>query len=243
VIAEGGVGASFFVIGSGAVKVCKRRPEGEITLAHLGEGAFFGEMALLSGAPRAASVVAQEPSELLEVSAALLSELMQRYPHVGQVLKRFCRERFLSNVLATSRVFAEFSGADRRRLFERFKVRAARAGERVLEEGRPSDGLYVVLTGAYEVQKAQGGRAAKLADLREGDLFGEISLLTKGPATATVVAASRGTVLRLPREDFDELISTHPQVLALVSELTDERLRQQQAVAAGLEAPPGITFL
>jgi len=58
--------------------VYKAGPEGkEITLAHLGEGAFFGEMALLSGAPRTANVVAEEESEILEVTDTLLRELQR----------------------------------------------------------------------------------------------------------------------------------------------------------------------
>ncbi|RYZ40729.1 MAG: cyclic nucleotide-binding domain-containing protein, partial [Myxococcaceae bacterium] len=71
-------------------------------------------------------------------------------------------------------------------------------------------------------------------------LFGEISLLQKTPATATVEAARHTTLLRLPREDFDSLISSHPQVLMLVSDLSDERLRRTQRLldaatdAAGL---------
>jgi CRP-like cAMP-binding protein len=244
VIEEGGVGASFFVIGSGSVRITKRRPEGEKVLARLKEGSFFGEMALLSGSPRAASVVAAEPTELLEISAQLLSNLLRRYPGVAAVLKRFCRERLLANVLTLSPLFAQFSGEERRRLFARFKARAALPKERILEEGRPSDGLYVVLTGAFEVTKAQGDQQQKLALLREGDLFGEISLLTKGPATASVIAVGRATLLKLSREAFNELICTHPQILALVSELSDERLRLQQASGAVQAGPtPGIVFL
>ena len=91
----------------------------------------------------------------------------------------------------------------------------------IIREGDRTDGLYVVLSGEVEVRK----EAQQVARLREGELFGEMSLLHKAPATADVVASRRTSLLRLPREDFDALISSHPQILAHVAELTEERLR------------------
>ncbi len=239
VVQEGSIGTSFFVLCSGTVKVCRQGPEGEIVLARLTEGAFFGEMALLSGAPRAASVVAEDDTECLEISATLLAGLQKRYPHVGQVLKKFCRQRLLSNVMATSPLFRPFEKSERKSLVEKFKARDVGEGERILEEGRIGDGLYVVMAGEVEVRKQKDGGELTLARLKEGELFGEISLLTKSAATATVAAAKRSTVLRMPRATFDELISTHPQILMLVSELSDERLRIQQALEAGAVAFEG----
>ncbi len=68
----------------------------------------------------------------------------------------------------------------------------------------------------------------ELARLKEGELFGEMSLLQKTPATATVSAAKHTSLLRLPREDFDALVSTNPEVHALVSELTANRARANE---------------
>ena len=69
-----------------------------------------------------------------------------------------------------------------------------------------------------------------MAHLREADVFGEMSLLQKAPATATVTALRRTSLLRLPREDIDEIIMSHPQILVLVSELTEDRRRQTDAI-------------
>jgi CRP-like cAMP-binding protein len=243
VVEQGSIGSSFFVLTSGTVKVVKRTEAGETVLARLNEGSFFGEMALLSGSPRAASVVAEDEAECLEISAALLASLTRRWPHVGQALKKFCRQRLLNNVMATSPLFRPFDKDNRRALVERFKARELPAGEVILSEGQPADGLYVVMAGEVEVRKRVEGKDVRLAALREGEVFGEISLLTKSPATATVAALRPTTILRLPRAAFDELISTHPQILALVSDLSDDRLKAQQAFEHGKLASDGLLLL
>jgi len=82
-------------------------------------------------------------------------------------------------------------------------------------------GLYVVLHGSVAVTTTKGRQSIELARLREGEIFGEMSLITRQPATATVTSGGNSILLRLPRESFQELAVTHPQILALVSELTE----------------------
>jgi CRP-like cAMP-binding protein len=72
-----------------------------------------------------------------------------------------------------------------------------------------------------------------LARLKEGDIFGEMSLLTRNPASATVSAVGNSIFLRLPRESFQELVVTHPQILALVSDLTELRKSATDAILHG----------
>ena len=226
ILKEGEPGRSFFVIVEGKVRIWKKLPDGkELQLATLEEGAFFGEMALLSGAPRTANVSAEDDTELLEVSDAVLRHLARNHPQVVKSLKNFYRQRLLNNVMAISPLFKDFDPAERRQLVEKFKLRQAAPGEMLIKEGAQSDGLYVVLHGSVDVAAQQ----IDLAHLREGEIFGEMSLLTRQPATATVVSPGNAILLRLPRDQFQELVVTHPQILALVSELTDQRAAATRA--------------
>jgi len=230
ILEQGSRGNAFYVICSGRVRIVRETVSGPRELAVLGEGAFFGEMALLSGAPRSASgVSASEDTQVLEISAPVLADVSRLYPQVARALRRFCRQRLLSEVMNTSALFQPFGRKDRRALVERFRARDVRRGDVLIREGQPVDGLYVVLSGEVAVSKA----GQSLASLREGELFGEMSLLHKTPATATVTATRNTSLLRLPREDFDLLILTHPQVLVLVSELTDARQRSNEARLEG----------
>ena len=226
ILAEGERGRSFYVIVDGKVRIWKKLPDGtELELAELSEGAFFGEMALLSGAPRTANVSAQDDTELLEVSDAVLRSLAKKHPQVVKSLKNFYRQRLLSNVMAISPLFKDFDPAQRQTLVEKFRLRQAAPGEIVIKEGAQSDGLYVVLHGSVHV----AAQAIDLARLKEGDIFGEMSLLTREPATATVTSAGNAILLRLARDQFQELVVTHPQILALVSELTEQRAAATRA--------------
>lgn len=227
ILAQGTHGDAFYVICEGSVRVFREEDGRRQDLATLELGAFFGEMALLSGAPRAASVESvSDDTQVLEISAAVLATLSRSHPPVAKALKKFCRERLLANVMNSSALFRPFNRKDRRNLVERFRARDVERGDVIIREGDATDGLYVVLSGEVEVHKS----GQRLTILKEGDLFGEISLLQKTPATATVEATRHTTLLRLPREDFDSLISSHPQVLMLVSDLSDERLRRTQHV-------------
>ncbi|MBM4780520.1 MAG: cyclic nucleotide-binding domain-containing protein [Archangiaceae bacterium] len=227
IIEQGSQGTSFFVICAGKVRVLRTDGDATRELATLEEGAFFGEMALLSDAPRSASVeAASEDTQLLEIPAIVLTDLSTQFPTVATALKKFCRQRLLANLMNSAALFKPFTKSERRDLVQRFRARDAVPGEVLIREGQPSDGLYVVLTG--EVSVVVGGR--QVATLKEGQVFGEMSLLTRSPTSATVKTTRRTSFLRLPREDFDQLIMSHPQILEQVAELTDERRKQNAAL-------------
>ena len=138
---------------------------------------------------------------------------------VSTALKKFCRQRMLSNLMNTAPIFSPFNKSDRRDLVQKFRARDVGRGDVLVKEGSISDGLYVVLSGEVAVE-AKGQR---IATLKEGQVFGEMSLLTRTPAGATVRATRHTSLLRLPKQDFDGLILSHPQVLEHVSTLIDER--------------------
>jgi CRP-like cAMP-binding protein len=237
IVREGEAGTSLFVLASGTARVERAGPGGApVLLARLPAGSFFGEMAILSGEPRSATVIAEEPVEVLEIAAGVLRDLAGEHPAVVESLGAFYRRRLLANAMATSPIFRPFDRAERTSLMERFRCREVAAGAVVVAEGEPADGLHVVLSGALDVWKRRDGGPARAARLREGDLFGETSCLRKGPASASVVAARRCLLLRLPRADFDALVLSHPQILEALAELDEERQHGLAAVAAGRAA-------
>jgi len=226
IIRQGARGESMFVITSGQVRVLKRIDEKRMwQVALLGEGSFFGEMAVLRGGKRSASVQAVRPTELLEITREMLDELIARYPAVEDILDNFMTQRLLRNVMNTSPIFKPFDVPERVHIIERFVIRPVTAGEILIQQDQESDGLFVALRGEFKVFRAmEDGKEVEVGQLREGDVFGEISCLKKHPATASVRASGPGVVLRLPREDFDELVMGHPQILELVESMGEKHL-------------------
>jgi signal-transduction protein with cAMP-binding, CBS, and nucleotidyltransferase domain len=88
IITEGEPGQSLFVLTTGTVKVFVRDPAGRnVALCPLGEGAFFGEIATLSGRPRSATVTAASRCELLELDKPALEAILKLHPRVRDVLE------------------------------------------------------------------------------------------------------------------------------------------------------------
>ena len=226
-LAEDAVGTSMFVIIQGRVRVSRRALDGsgaEVELAMLGDGTFFGEGALLSDAPRTATVTCVEETMVFEISRDLLAQMTAEYPSVGDVMRRFHKNRLITNLLKTSVVFAPFSTAEKKDLIERFKSRQVDEGTFLVTREKPGDGLYVVLSGRCEVLDAgPDGRDVVVAELRDGDVFGEMSMLWNKDTCASVRASTSCVVLRLPRHSFSEVIMTYPQILESLAALSERR--------------------
>jgi CRP-like cAMP-binding protein len=232
-VQEGERGTSMFVIIQGRVVVKRSESVGDLVLAELTDGAFFGEMALLSDAPRMASVVCADDTMLFEISRELLADITREYPSVGEVMKKFHKNRLITNLLKTSPIFQPFSTKDKKDLIEKFKSRTVDEGTYLITRERPGEGLYVVLSGRCEVFDTNTeGKELLLAELKEGDVFGEMSMLWHKKTCASVKATTPCVVLRLPRESFNEVIMTHPQILETLTALSERRQQQNQELTA-----------
>jgi hypothetical protein len=95
IIREGSPGGSLYTLTSGRVRAFKKDPAtgGQSQLGDLAEGAFFGEMSILTGQPRMASIVALTRCELLELDRPTLDQITKTHPHVWNVLREFAQKR------------------------------------------------------------------------------------------------------------------------------------------------------
>jgi hypothetical protein len=95
ILREGQPGGSLYMLTSGRVRAFKKDPASgkQNPLGDLKEGAFFGEMSILTGQPRMASVVALSRCELLELDRPTLDGITKTHPHVWDVLREFAEKR------------------------------------------------------------------------------------------------------------------------------------------------------
>ena len=214
---QGDPGDTLFVVAWGEVAVLVPQE-----VARLSEGDFFGEIALLADRPRTATVKATVDSQVLALDRALLIDLVAASPDVLKVLLRFLRERLIATLAETSPLFSPFTALERVALAARFQFLEIDDGLAMIEQGKKSPGLFVLLSG--EALLAGSGRT--VGTVGAGDMFGELSLITGQDATASVVARGRCFVLFLPRAEFSEVIMTHPQILEHIGEIAEARRHQ-----------------
>jgi CRP-like cAMP-binding protein len=195
-------------------------------VARLFENTLFGEMALITGQPRTASVAAASEADVIGVSKEALAHVTARLPAIRAALDGFSRERLIKNLLQTSPLFVPFTKSQQGELLRRFEGLEVEAGTELISEGERGKGLFLVLAGEVEVvARADTPDAVSLARLKPGDIFGEMSLVTDQPTSATVRATLRSTVLFLKREYVERLAEAIPQVQAYFEQVALNRAR------------------
>jgi CRP-like cAMP-binding protein len=107
-------------------------------------------------------------------------------------------------------------------------------GDRILEEGTPSDGLFILADGAVDVVKGEGEQGVLINSLHErGDFFGEMALIDILPRSANVIAACETRILAFHKKVLTTLFSRVPRVqMTLVLEIARNlslRLREADA--------------
>lgn len=225
VYAEGAPGDALYLIDSGQVQVTS---DGH----PLGDGDFFGEMALLTGKPRTRTVTATENANLWVLYRSDFDDLVNRYPAISVALSRELSERlvemdrrFTESHLRGLKLLAGLSAGQLEDVSRRLKPARFRQGETILREGDPGDEMFFIESGRVQVVRRDGADELILAELAAGDLFGEMALLTGGPRSASVIALSDLNVWLLPKADFDALVATYPNLALALSRLLSERLR------------------
>lgn len=194
----------------------------------LGEGEIVGEGALLDDVERRADVAAYGPVQALFVAKSLLDGLVAKHPPLGDVLLDLMGRRQIANVLETSPVLGGFDGPTRAELAKLFELRRAATGTTLVEAGKRSNGLFVVLVGKL---RSPRGRV-----LKAGAALGQRSLITREPAATTWTADTDVLLLRVPAARFTTLAASFPPVLARLSELAGEHDGADD-VLDGVEGP------
>jgi tetratricopeptide (TPR) repeat protein len=97
-------------------------------------------------------------------------------------------------------------------------------GDVIISEGEPGSSMYLIASGEVKVYThSAGGERVYLARLGEGDFFGEVSVLTGKPRTATITASQRSELLRLDKDKLDKILAKHPKVRSVIDDFYKRR--------------------
>lgn len=118
--------------------------------------------------------------------------------------------RMMSGMFAldnlTVGAFASLPPANIQTLLDKFKRVSAKRGQTIIKQGDPGDYYYLLESGRCKVSRLVAGSPVQLAELKEGNAFGEEALVADTVRNATVTMTTDGMLLRLSKQDFNQLL-------------------------------------
>lgn len=130
--------------------------------------------------------------------------------------------------LTRAPLFARLEGRQLHRLAELCVPRSYETGEEIVVEGSTGLGLFVITGGRVEVTRGTGDDKVVFAELKSGDLLGEMSLVDDQPRSATVRTLEPTTCLLITRGSFQSLVDREPGIAWCIVPVLADRLRALQ---------------
>ncbi|MFK7895936.1 MAG: cyclic nucleotide-binding domain-containing protein [Myxococcota bacterium] len=235
---QGDSAKSLYVIVSGAVVPIAEGPKRR-KLAVLEQGAFFGEIGLITAQPRNATIEALVETKLLAIDRRAVRDLIKREPSVAKSILRFLRARLIDRLIRTHLFFSAFAHAEREAVARQFRVLEVKDGTRVVEEGQPAEGLFVVLAGALQRTKTVEGVPKTASDLELGDVFGAASLLEGRGSEFDVTAQGKCWLVVLGEARFRRIVEANPCLVRILNRLSSEDAADFDSGGSGAASPSG----
>lgn len=211
-------GSSLFTIAQGSVLV-EIDPNDKSKVIPIEEGSIFGEVGLISGRRRGATIRAAEDMIAIEVSRTAALKLQASVPAAKRAITRISTERQLLQMFGSG--LTKESIAE---VVETSEIMNVRAGEAIINEGDDGNDIYVIRVGSMVVEKEIGGKPVFLSYLPAGSYVGEMALIAGGLRTATVKAAIKSEVIKIQGDAFKKVLDAHPDLLRRAK--TDMAARQ-----------------
>nr|XP_030706932.1 cAMP-dependent protein kinase type I-beta regulatory subunit isoform X1 [Globicephala melas]XP_030706933.1 cAMP-dependent protein kinase type I-beta regulatory subunit isoform X1 [Globicephala melas] len=203
VIQQGDEGDNFYVIDQGEVDVYV---SGE-WVTNISEGGSFGELALIYGTPRAATVKAKTDLKLWGIDRDSYRRIL-----MGSTLrKRRMYEEFLSKVS----ILESLEKWERLTVADALEPVQFEDGEKIVVQGEPGDDFFIITEGTASVlqRRSPGEEYVEVGRLGPSDYFGEIALLLNRPRAATVVARGPLKCVKLDRPRFERVLGPCSEIL------------------------------
>ncbi len=199
-------GASIVAIADGSL-VVEIDPKDPSKTVPLPRGSIVGEVGLISGRKRGATVRTAEGSIIIEIPRNAALKLMATNSAAKREITRIATERMLLGL------FAGAATEDLKDILDGAEIQEIRAGQAIIEEGAEGYDFYVIRQGSMVVEKSIGGKPIFLSYLPAGSYVGEMALIDGGRRTATVRAAIKSEVIRLDGDACKRLLAARPELL------------------------------
>jgi CRP-like cAMP-binding protein/thioredoxin reductase/Fe-S-cluster-containing hydrogenase component 2 len=199
-------GASLFAIADGSLLV-EIDPDDPSKTVPIERGSIVGEVGLISGRKRGATVRTAEGAIVVEIPRNAALKLIATNAAAKREITRIATERQLLQL------FGSVTSEDLKEVLETAEIKEIRAGQTIINEGEEGYDIFVIRQGSMVVEKNIGGKPVFLSYLPAGSYVGEMALIDRGRRTATVRAAIKSEVIRLDGEAFRRLLERKPELL------------------------------
>ncbi len=217
---------TFFSIVEGSVLV-EMPGSGRAANVALSAGQFFGEMGLISGRRRTATVVAGNNCVLIETPRRSMLKLLASVEAVRKTLDQVSLKRAVRQYLS-----AQIPEHEVDYLVEGAIIKRYATNEALFKEGDKADGLYLIRRGSVTVSRAIGSKEIVLSYVAAGNYVGEMALMSDAPRSATVRAAVPTECVMLEARRFVDVVARNTSMRGSV----DERLMQRMSINQSMES-------
>jgi len=151
------------------------------------------------------------------------------------------------NFLKGLSLLSDFSESSLSLLARECRIKQVEKGEILFFQSDPSDSAYIVKNGSISIiLNSPDGREMVINNMRAGEMFGELGILTKKTRSTSAIAKSNSEMLVIPKRVFTETIENEPQFAIRMLEITAERLQisgKRESALAFLDAQARLARL
>lgn len=235
-VREGEVADAAYALTSGRVRVVSG--QSLRTLATLSAPVLVGELAVLTGEPRTATVVATAQVRGLRVPSAALLAAVAEDTAFAAGMEEVARLRLGHNFLRRSSPFADLPSGAIDELAARLRPVSFAPGEVLIRHGERGDDSYLVRRGEVEVVRGEGPNERVISTLGPGSFVGEVSALTGAPRSATVRAKTAVHAFRLSADDVRPVVRRHKVLVDRLETSMQARHAPRRVGTAVVSAAP-----
>ena len=213
-----------YVILSGAAKsVLPTENDQKFELYRLGEGDFFGEGIIFTSEPRMSSIIAVDDIVAISMDEKTLRKLISISGYIKSLIDKKYIERKLESDLRRVPVFTGLSDDIFNKMLTKVELITLDKQTIMFREGDKGDAFYLIREGVADVYRIIDGEKKPIAILKDGQFFGEMSLLLNESRNATVEVNENTSLVKLSTEAFHDIIVKDKNAMDELHTVAQER--------------------
>lgn len=226
---EGEAADALYLVFSGAMEAVLSSPDGKQAIHEaISAGEMVGEIQLLVGGRRTATVVAIESTELLRLPKTALLELEGESPEVMEKITSVIRRRLRKNQLKSilPQLFSMVPEETLVEIEENAEWIELARKQVLFNQGDPGDCMYILVVGRLRAAATDArGRTRIFREIAQGEVVGEMGFFSGEPRSATVSAVRNSMLIKLTPPEFQYIVKKYPQVMMTITKRLISRLR------------------